>query len=163
MHLVRRAPAIERHPGIALLLGTVEVAVIAFGGAHRLAEIGLLGLDLLQTDYIRVLAPHPVEEALRGGGADAVKVEGNDAHKVRYKFQGTRYKEKPANGTLAAISSSILVSCILYLVSSDLMKDYQREFLDFCLATGVLRFGEFTLKSGSVSPYFFYDGLIKIV
>jgi orotate phosphoribosyltransferase len=41
------------------------------------------------------------------------------------------------------------------------MKDYQREFLDFCLATGVLRFGEFTLKSGRVSPYFFNAGMFN--
>jgi orotate phosphoribosyltransferase len=41
------------------------------------------------------------------------------------------------------------------------IKDYQREFLNFCLATGVLRFGEFTLKSGRVSPYFFNAGLFN--
>lgn len=41
------------------------------------------------------------------------------------------------------------------------MQDYQREFLDFALETGVLRFGEFTLKSGRKSPYFFNAGLFN--
>ena len=41
------------------------------------------------------------------------------------------------------------------------MKDYQREFIEFALSKQVLRFGEFTLKSGRTSPYFFNAGLFK--
>ncbi len=38
------------------------------------------------------------------------------------------------------------------------MHAYQREFIRFALARGALRFGEFTLKSGRRSPYFFNTG-----
>lgn len=41
------------------------------------------------------------------------------------------------------------------------MKDYQREFIEFALAENVLKFGQFTLKSGRVSPYFFNAGLFN--
>ena len=39
------------------------------------------------------------------------------------------------------------------------MKDYQKEFLDYAIELGVIRFGKFTLKSGRISPYFFNTGL----
>jgi orotate phosphoribosyltransferase len=41
------------------------------------------------------------------------------------------------------------------------MQTYQREFIRFAIERGVLRFGEFTLKSGRVSPYFFNAGLFS--
>lgn len=41
------------------------------------------------------------------------------------------------------------------------MKAYQQQFIEFALATGVLRFGSFTLKSGRISPYFFNSGLFN--
>jgi len=41
------------------------------------------------------------------------------------------------------------------------MLPYQEQFIDFALSTGVLRFGEFTLKSGRNSPYFFNTGLFN--
>lgn len=41
------------------------------------------------------------------------------------------------------------------------MKAYQRQFIEFALSKQVLKFGEFTLKSGRVSPYFFNAGLFN--
>ncbi|GAC26788.1 MAG: orotate phosphoribosyltransferase [Alteromonadaceae bacterium] len=41
------------------------------------------------------------------------------------------------------------------------MLDYQKEFIEFALGRGVLKFGEFTLKSGRKSPYFFNAGLFN--
>lgn len=41
------------------------------------------------------------------------------------------------------------------------MKDYQRAFIEFAISREVLKFGEFTLKSGRQSPYFFNAGLFN--
>lgn len=39
------------------------------------------------------------------------------------------------------------------------MLDYQKQFIQYSLECGVLKFGEFHLKSGRTSPYFFNTGL----
>ena len=41
------------------------------------------------------------------------------------------------------------------------MDNYQQEFIEFSIDAGVLRFGEFSLKSGRTSPYFFNAGLFN--
>ncbi|MBM23639.1 MAG: orotate phosphoribosyltransferase [Gammaproteobacteria bacterium] len=41
------------------------------------------------------------------------------------------------------------------------MENYKQEFIQFSLAEGVLKFGEFKLKSGRISPYFFNVGLFN--
>jgi orotate phosphoribosyltransferase len=41
------------------------------------------------------------------------------------------------------------------------MQDYKREFIEFAIENQVLRFGQFTLKSGRISPYFFNAGLFN--
>ena len=45
--------------------------------------------------------------------------------------------------------------------SDSFMQDYQSRFVDYCLQRGALKFGEFTLKSGRVSPYFFNAGIFN--
>lgn len=44
---------------------------------------------------------------------------------------------------------------------SNAMRDYQREFIEFAVAQNALRFGDFALKSGRRSPYFFNVGLFN--
>jgi len=41
------------------------------------------------------------------------------------------------------------------------VKSFQREFIEFAINRGVLKFGEFILKSGRTSPYFFNAGLFN--
>jgi len=41
------------------------------------------------------------------------------------------------------------------------MQTWKKDFIEFAIEKDVLRFGEFTLKSGRVSPYFFNAGLFN--
>src|SRR5262245_66185901 len=39
--------------------------------------------------------------------------------------------------------------------------NFRREFVEFAIRRGVLRFGEFKTKAGRLSPYFFNAGLFN--
>lgn len=41
---------------------------------------------------------------------------------------------------------------------TSLMQNYKQQFFELAMARGNLKFGEFTLKSGRISPYFFNAG-----
>ena len=45
------------------------------------------------------------------------------------------------------------------MLENQALKSHQREFIEFALKKNVLKFGQFTLKSGRISPYFFNAGL----
>lgn len=47
------------------------------------------------------------------------------------------------------------------MLTNDALKSHQRDFIRLALDKNVLKFGEFTLKSGRVSPYFFNAGLFN--
>ena len=41
------------------------------------------------------------------------------------------------------------------------MRAYQQQFIELAVEVGVLKFGQFKLKSGRISPYFFNSGLFN--
>tara|TARA_R110002072_G_scaffold622_7_gene4833 strand:- start:8400 stop:9062 length:663 start_codon:yes stop_codon:yes gene_type:complete len=47
------------------------------------------------------------------------------------------------------------------MLDNSILKSHQRDFIRFAIQKNVLKFGEFTLKSGRVSPYFFNAGLFN--
>lgn len=60
-----------------------------------------------------------------------------------------------------ALTRGAVIYRIKIKLSTTAMLDYQKEFIAYSLECNVLKFGNFTLKSGRVSPYFFNTGLFN--
>lgn len=65
------------------------------------------------------------------------------------------------NAARAAVLQSNEESCSKKQKTEQTIAPYQKEFLEFSLSEGVLKFGSFVLKSGRTSPYFFNAGLFS--
>lgn len=70
----------------------------------------------------------------------------------------TLCKEINALRTVKEASQSTAVDEVTVTVAASALKPYQEEFIRFALADNALQFGQFTLKSGRISPYFFNAG-----
>jgi orotate phosphoribosyltransferase len=62
---------------------------------------------------------------------------------------------------LAVITFAAMPSRSHSAVSPASSADFRGEFIQFCIAQGVLKFGSFVTKSGRNSPYFFNAGLFN--
>lgn len=89
---VRRATCVEPHTAVALLLGTVEVAVKSRWVKHICRHVGNLGLKFLQADDVGALAGEPRIKPLAGRRADAVEIESYNAHDFRRMRQVAAFK-----------------------------------------------------------------------
>ena len=52
-----------------------------------------------------------------------------------------------------------LPTSTLYKQTAHYVRRIKRSFIDLAIQRQALKFGEFTLKSGRISPYFFNAGL----
>ncbi|KAG1405811.1 hypothetical protein G6F59_012483 [Rhizopus arrhizus] len=171
--LVRLALAVDRHAALALLGDGVAVeAVVAVRAEHRVGQLVFLGLGLLDAQDVGVLGPEPIEEALGCGGTDAIGVETDDAHAGDLRREtGQAYRlpaglRSPPEGGATALTQGRTsakrpagLGFVLQMkMNRVLMSDHRHRFLQLALTADALRFGQFTLKSGRLSPYFFNAG-----
>ena len=79
--------------------------------------------------------------------SEAAKQLHEQINQVRQQVLAKNASTTASVGDAAATSGSVPIEA------------YQKEFLEFALEHGVLKFGSFVLKSGRTSPYFFNAGL----
>ena len=132
-HAVGFSPGIDGNTAVALPLGIDVVGLVAFRAEFRCFSLFRLGAGLLQTYHIRILYRQPVEKLFPSGGSYPVNIQ--------------RYYSHP--GAPESVIDRVNLK----------MTHREQQFLQFAINSRVLRFGEFTLKSGRVSPYFFNAGL----
>jgi uridine monophosphate synthetase len=72
---------------------------------------------------------------------------------------GEAAKELKTNINTARRRIMLKRDCPIPVADETTIQPYQKEFIDFSLSQGVLKFGSFVLKSGRTSPYFFNAGL----
>ena len=97
MHAVRLPARVDRDAAVSLALCVVVVDVVARREKLPVVQLVVLGLGLLDADDVGVLPVHPVEEALAGGGTNAVGVQRDDAHGVRGVGGGLELRASIAN------------------------------------------------------------------
>jgi len=79
------------------------------------------------------------------------RAKGNIAEKAK------EFKDNINNARKTTVDSTVTDDT----KEPDGVTTYQKDFLEFSLSQGVLKFGSFVLKSGRTSPYFFNAGLFS--
>lgn len=107
-----------------------------------------------------------LEEACRAGMNDEATCMLIPVSRGISKAENIGEKARQLKGDINLARKAVLDSVAATTASdgSDLemkVAAYQKEFLDFSLDQGVLKFGSFVLKSGRTSPYFFNAGLFS--
>ena len=135
---------INRDAAVAFLDGVFVVAVIAGRLEALIDQLMLLRFGFLNADNVRVLFFNHSKTPLRA------------AARIPFAF-----KLMTRNNLRLHEPCVIIRFDLEGATSYRSMQAYKKEFIDLAIELGVLRFGEFTLKSGRVSPYFFNAGLFN--
>jgi uridine monophosphate synthetase len=170
-HLVGRVWPEERCPPSALLglvVGATDPEALrrarsrAGPRAWILAPgVGAQGGDLLQAALAGLNDRGTCMLVPVSRGISQAKDPADAARELWEQIQSVRDHVRKLNQPDGSMASPLNQSGESGGGGAAVLAPYQREFLEFSLAQGVLKFGSFTLKSGRVSPYFFNAGLFS--